>query len=388
MDFSILATLHSQGSNLGYITKQIECRSQVRDSDGKLRERVERKSWGGVHLFVYNARHNQMLAHVWEVADGTAYAENKHCKESVQEVRSATTCAVAPAYVQVSEQTNYVNPPQEGKSLHRLVAAAFGRYDGATMPYCLPVMVYAGAEPVPRVIAHNATRAKRRRRVTQSPRAVNTGSSCSSSTAMWRDAPPAKPSEGRKPLVYCLDRHGVAWLTQTNPERVQKARWRGRHNRVSGPFLAHLLATSEVRVAIELACRQQGIALEAWQDERQLRSRLVGQQRLVPKAALIPDGCFRLVDREFRYHQFLEVDRATETVGYAEGHSRHKTFARKIQAYLAYYGSGRYARHFRTQALRVLTVTTGPTRLRHLRKARRSRVRTRLPSAFHKNRST
>lgn len=283
------------------------------------------------------------------------------------------------------------------------------------MPSCLPVTVYAGAEPLPRVFAHRSTSARtpalvrphalRRAglRLTERDRAVvdaldryraltaaqiaalffgrketAQGGSVSSRCQyrlkllfqhgyVWRDAPPAKPSEGRRPLVYCLDRRGVAWLTQTNPERVQKTRWRGRHNLVSWPFLAHLLATNEVRVAVELAARQQGIGLDAWQDERRLRSTLVGQPGFAPKAALIPDGYFRLVDRGFRYHQFLEVDRATETVGYAEDRSRHKTFARKIQAYLAYYGSGQYAKHYGTRALRVLTVTTSPTRLRHLK---------------------
>lgn len=109
------------------ITKELECRSQYRDSDGKVREKVEHKSWGELHFFVYNARHNEIVAHVWRVTWGTAYEENKQCRITVKEVRSAKSCAVAPAYVEIKEETNIVYPVQPGKPLHRVVAAGFGR---------------------------------------------------------------------------------------------------------------------------------------------------------------------------------------------------------------------------------------------------------------------
>jgi len=109
------------------ITKEIECRSQYRDSNGQVRDQVERKSWGELHFFVYHVRQDTLVAHVWETVWGTAYKEKGPCQVSIKEVRAADVCAVAPAHVEIKNDTNYVDLPRPGKPPHRLIAAGFGR---------------------------------------------------------------------------------------------------------------------------------------------------------------------------------------------------------------------------------------------------------------------
>ncbi len=110
------------------ITMQIECRSKYRDSNGKVKEQVERKSWGELHFFVYGARSQKQLAHVWQVDWGTAYEEGSGCTVSIQKIESADAIAVTPAFVVKEGEMNVYYPPEPDKPLHRLVAAAFGSY--------------------------------------------------------------------------------------------------------------------------------------------------------------------------------------------------------------------------------------------------------------------
>lgn len=109
------------------ITQEVACRTTYRDNDGKQRERVERKQWGELHFFVYNVRHDKVLAHVWRVTWGTAYEATRSCSVSIVKVRSANGCAVAPAYIEREGEANIIGPVQEGRPLHRVVAAGFGR---------------------------------------------------------------------------------------------------------------------------------------------------------------------------------------------------------------------------------------------------------------------
>jgi len=110
------------------ITKELECRSKYRDSEGKVKERVERKSWGELHFFVYGARSQKQLAHIWHVDWGTAYKSGNGCTVSTKEIKPANAIAVTPAYVVKEGETNVYYPPEPDKPLHRLISGAFGRY--------------------------------------------------------------------------------------------------------------------------------------------------------------------------------------------------------------------------------------------------------------------
>lgn len=191
---------------------------------------------------------------------------------------------------------------------------------------------------------------------------------------LFRDAPPARYSEGKQPLVYFLDKAAVPLLAEQDPNDDQPIDWHPRHNNVRWPFLSHLLATNDVRVALARACAQEKCTVHTWHDERTLRRRemkdyvqLGGGQGRPQRLAVIPDGYCHLTDRRYHYHQFFEIDMGTEMVGQSNEAEARKTFARKIRAYLAYYRSGQYTRRYGTQAMRVLVVTTSATRLANLK---------------------
>lgn len=109
------------------LTMQVECRSSYRDAEGRRREQVERKTWGELHLYVYQVRHNKVVAHYSDLLWGTAYAANQACQVTIQDVQAARACAVTPTYIERDGDSNVFYPPVDGKPLHRLVATAFDR---------------------------------------------------------------------------------------------------------------------------------------------------------------------------------------------------------------------------------------------------------------------
>jgi hypothetical protein len=183
-----------------------------------------------------------------------------------------------------------------------------------------------------------------------------------------RDEQPQRLAEGRKPLVYLLDEKGARLLAQARRTEGAEIDWKKKDNRISPMFLEHLLATNDVRIAIQLAANRHGIALERWLDERTLKSSAMkdyvrttwtdrGGRRQDERLAVVPDGYFALSHGPNRGHFFLEIDLATEP---------GKRWAHKVRAYLAYIQSGLYQKRYQTRSLRVLTVTTGPKRLANL----------------------
>ena len=109
------------------ISKEIECKSKYRDADGREQEESERRSWQELHLFVYGARFDQMMAHISEVVSGTAYEEGKGCKVRITHVQSANACAITPTQIEVEEGTRWYGPPDPDLRDHLLIAAGFGR---------------------------------------------------------------------------------------------------------------------------------------------------------------------------------------------------------------------------------------------------------------------
>jgi hypothetical protein len=189
---------------------------------------------------------------------------------------------------------------------------------------------------------------------------------------LTRDEQPQKLSEGRKPYIY--------WLAQRGAEIVaelldgEELDWNQREHHVSPLFLEHLLATNDVRVAMTVAARKQNFSIATWLDDRTLKRQhmndvitLRGPQGATQRAAVVPDGYFVLDTVKHLYHHFLEIDLRNVT-GAASIWGR-RDWARKVQAYLEYYRSGKYQARYQTQGLRVLTVTTGEKRLANLKAA-------------------
>ncbi len=186
---------------------------------------------------------------------------------------------------------------------------------------------------------------------------------------LYRDEQPTKLSEGRKPLVYFLDRTGAEHLSTIEGQEVD---WDPQDNNVSYPFLDHLLATNDIRVAVTLSAKQHALDLPVWLDDKTLKSRqmkdtviLKGDKGGREKAAVVPDSYFRLETEEDLFNFFVECDLGTVTLDARETGKRD--WARKVHAYLEYYRSGAYEKRYQTKDMRVLTITRSEKRMRNLK---------------------
>lgn len=179
-------------------------------------------------------------------------------------------------------------------------------------------------------------------------------------------------AEGRKPFLYQLDRQGAEWLAHQEDGGTQALEWKP-GEALSALFLEHLLAGNDVRIAIVRSAARHGFTIEQWLDERTLKqvqnkdtvvlTNATGKKQ---NAAVVPDGYFHLNTDSHHYHQFLEIDMRSVT-GSSKNWTR-RTWARKILSYIEYYRSGKYHARYHTKSMRVLTVTTGQTRLANLRR--------------------
>lgn len=186
---------------------------------------------------------------------------------------------------------------------------------------------------------------------------------------LHRDHPPVKPAEGRRPFIYMLGKRAVPLLAQVYGLLPEEIDWKPAHKKVSWYFLAHLLATNDARVAIEVAADRRGHNLIEWQDERTLRGKEM-KARVTIKTSkgrdlqytVVPDGYFQLfvsneTDR-YEYRHLIEIDMGTES---------GRRFSRKLKGYLSYWESGQYRDRYGTDILRVLIVTTGEKRMKNLK---------------------
>ena len=175
---------------------------------------------------------------------------------------------------------------------------------------------------------------------------------------------PVEYGQGSSQALYLLAERGAQLVAASVGVDRAAIDWKDAHNRVRSPFLEHLLMTNEVRLALTLAARRHGYAVERWLDEETLKAhaegvnvtREDGTARHVP---LVPDGYFSLDLGDRRAHFFLEIDRATEA---------NRRWADKVRAYQRYAHSGRYAARYQARSLRVLSVTTGRKRLDNLKR--------------------
>ena len=193
-----------------------------------------------------------------------------------------------------------------------------------------------------------------------------------------RDERAIKPRDGRKPLVYFLDKKGAELLIQYAGIAPDEFDWHPRDTvkGASDLFLEHLLQTNEVRIALTLAVPTAHAELVRWVDDKTLRSRhwkdyviLTNEHGVAQKVAIVPDGYGQLSTSnqdgtQTNDYFFLEADLGT-TTGWASN-SQQRSWGRKIRAYWEYYTSGMYQKRYTTQSLRILTVTTTERRLAHL----------------------
>lgn len=178
---------------------------------------------------------------------------------------------------------------------------------------------------------------------------------------------PVTLAAGRRPLVYFLNKKGVAVAAEERGIGVSDIDWKLRHNDVKWPFLDHLLATNDIRVRFEVSAPKAGFTLLEWVDDKSLASisirdtfRVRRPSGRVETMAVGPDGYVSLLspDGTTRHRAFVEADRGTVPL---------TRWAKKVEAYRAYFQSDVFASRYQaSKPFRVLTVTTGPDRLENM----------------------
>lgn len=181
-------------------------------------------------------------------------------------------------------------------------------------------------------------------------------------------------TEGKKPLIYAIDKAGAQVLTNElgiDPATIDYKPQSGEENY---PFLQHLLDTTELRIAFTAATEAVGLQLETWRNERELKSEgmsdvivLTDPEGKKHKAAVVPDAVVCLNRAGKRAIFLLEIDRRTVTVDPTKWEKRG--WSRKVRTYIAYFESAAYQQRYGEHVAQVLTVTTGEKRLAHLKEA-------------------
>lgn len=181
--------------------------------------------------------------------------------------------------------------------------------------------------------------------------------------------------EGTQPYIYALTKKGADFVNREFEIERSTIRWKINSAEDDYRFLAHLLSTNDLWVAVARSAEKHGVQLEQWIHERQLRSRdereyveLIEDPEMtnskVERVAVIFDSFFVLKDRRGRGYFPVEIDRSTLTV-FSQRSKR--TWHTKMKAFKAYYESGAYERRYGTRTFLYLTVTTSLKRLMHLK---------------------
>lgn len=184
---------------------------------------------------------------------------------------------------------------------------------------------------------------------------------------------PVKRGEGSKPFIYALSKKGVEFLiteTGIDPADID---WHPQSFEANVPFLNHLLTTTDLRIALVKACKQAGVELIEWIDERELRMGKMFDYVMLPgtngqpiKTAVIPDAVFILERNGKRALFFVEIDMRTVTVN--PSLLEKKGWSKKIRTYDLYLSSPEFLERYEGRRARILTVTTGEKRLSNLKK--------------------
>jgi len=169
----------------------------------------------------------------------------------------------------------------------------------------------------------------------------------------------------KQEAIYTITRSGarqLAILKGISPLGLASA------GKPSYLFLEHGLRVSDFMCSLEAATKPNGIKLECWKSERQLRSHR-GRALKIPhpfeagdKISVIPDGLFSLEINKRVEHFFLEADRGTMSLF---------TMRNKLLGYIQLYRRRLHQDHFNIPHFRVLLVTNTLYRMNKLREIMR-----------------
>lgn len=197
-----------------------------------------------------------------------------------------------------------------------------------------------------------------------------------------RVEPYVRRNETYKPYLYAVGIRSMPileeeWHIKTKPEDFAPNSY---HN--SYDHTRHILAPTDILLAIKRGIVQTQTILDAWMYEKEIKQRLKKEDevKVIDPATntsrttyVVPDSAFALIftkaKLEFlqRSVYFLEIDMGPEPI-YSSDWNR--TFwDKKVRAYLAYYTKQTYQAVLKGTYSPVLVVTVSVTRMEHMRQA-------------------
>jgi hypothetical protein len=178
---------------------------------------------------------------------------------------------------------------------------------------------------------------------------------------------PMSAGYGSSKRIYCLSKKGIALISHLySEEEAKKIKWSDKQNKVEHFFIEHTLAINDIWIAFSKAVVATGNYDLIWFKESEIKGwkeKVDDPENSGKTLAITPDAFLSLTGNSKRANYFLEVDRATES---------NRRWRDKIRGYVEYALSGRYHDKFKSESLRVLTVTTSPERLTNLIKTTKS----------------
>jgi len=176
--------------------------------------------------------------------------------------------------------------------------------------------------------------------------------------------------DGSRGMVYGLGNRSTSLLKAEFGTEFREPRRDERNGSVKRIFLEHELLVSDVMVAVELACRQNGIGFLSEQDLEVAGRPFEWQVNVAGrKISVVPDRVFALqsgneAGETSRAYFFLEADRGTMPV--IRKNPDQTSFHRKLVGYEATWLQSIHEKHFGFRRFRVLTVTTNAARVKSL----------------------
>ena len=169
-------------------------------------------------------------------------------------------------------------------------------------------------------------------------------------------------------MVYGLGPQGARMLYAKGEQgRID---WTAKNREATKLFIEHTLRVADFMVALEIACRDSRIELILKDNLPELPrwSVSVSQQNQRTTLGVVPDAVFGLStpDKPTVFY-CLEADRATMPV--KRRHLEQTSACRKFLAYHASWKQRVPEQRFNWKRFRVLTLTTSPERVQHLREA-------------------
>jgi hypothetical protein len=180
-----------------------------------------------------------------------------------------------------------------------------------------------------------------------------------------------KRGQGSAPDLFKLSANSIPLLEHVcgiDPKSVDVEGWADEE---LNPKIKHILATTDVHIAILKACRESGYFLAEWTDETALRNEPVKDTIALTKADgkpvilhLIPDVRFVLSREDKQAIYRLEVDRAT--IELEASREQKRSIAQKMKRYLQLEQSEFYQKEYGTRPLRVLWAVKGERRMNNM----------------------